>query len=68
MDRETEIEQLSAMFRQMGAGEAQSKVMAQQLSKRAEQLAEREGIDHLDALKRLLEMVRAGRDGKPYEP
>ena len=68
MDKDEEVRQLSEMFKRLGADEGQSKVMARQLSKRAEQLAAREGIDHLDALKRLLDLVRSGRAGETYEP
>ena len=68
MDRESEIDQLSILLQQMGAEAKQADVMARQLSKRADQLAEREGVERMEALRRLLEMVRSGRDGNAYDP
>lgn len=67
MSDEGEIEQLTAVFRQLGAEDSQAETMARQLSKRADQIALSEGIDRVAALKRLLEMVRRGRAGESYE-
>lgn len=61
-----EVEQLTKMFEQMGAEPVQAEVMARQLLKRAEQIAERERIDKLTALSRLLQIVKAGRAGESF--
>lgn len=67
MSEEGEIEQLKAVFRQLGAEDAQAETMARQLSKRADQISRSEGISRVVALSRLLDMVRCGRAGETYE-
>lgn len=62
-----DVEQLTKMFEQMGSEPKQAEVMARQLLKRAEQIAEREGIDKLTALSRLLQIVKAGREGETFD-
>lgn len=66
MRESLEVEQLSEVFRQLGAGESQALVMARQLSKRATQVAQERGVSRLDALRDLLRLVQAGRSGEPY--
>lgn len=63
-----EVEQVSTMLQQMGASEAQARVMAGQLLKRAAQIAEERGIKKVAALAELLQLVRSGREGESYEP
>jgi galactokinase len=60
----TEIEQLTALCRQLGADSAQAATMAAQLQKRAEQLATDRGLSREAAMKYLLELVVKGRHGE----
>ncbi|MDQ8179912.1 hypothetical protein [Pelagicoccus sp. SDUM812005] len=64
----TEVEQVAAALRQLGAEEAQAQVMAAQLIKRAGQIAEERGIEKVAALAELLRLVKAGREGETHEP
>lgn len=63
MDTSEEIEQLEKVFLTRGASPSQARVMAGQLSKRADQWVVDRGVSRLEALKRLLEIVIAGREG-----
>lgn len=63
MNTKEEIEQLEKVFSSRDASPSQAKVMATQLSKRADQLVGERGMSKLEALKRLLDIVIAGRDG-----
>ena len=63
MDTKEEIEQLEKVFSSRDASPSQAKAMASQLSKRADQWGAERGMSRLEALKRLLDMVIAGRDG-----
>ena len=63
MNTEEETEQLEKVFLSRGASPSQAKVMASQLSKRADQWVAERGVNRLEALKRLLDIVIAGRDG-----
>jgi len=60
----SEIEQLSALCRRLGASPEQAPVMATQLLKRAEQLASERGIERTEALAHLIEVVIKGRAGE----
>ena len=51
---------LQDLFNQMGANELQSKRMASQLLKRANQLAEKESISEIEALQNLLKRIIDG--------
>lgn len=62
-----ELEQLIGFFKQLGAEPESAAVMARQLAKRASQIAEKEGIARVEAMARLLDMVRKGRSGEGYE-
>ena len=62
----TELEQVSAVLVGFGAEEGQAKVMAKQLLKRSEQVAQEKGISKIKALADLLELVKAGRSGESY--
>ena len=63
MNTEEQVEQLEKVFLSRGASSSQAKVMASQLSKRADQWVVERGMSRLEALKRLLEIVISGRDG-----
>lgn len=60
----SEIEQLTALCRRLGAGPDQAATMAAQLMKRAEQLALERGIERPAALGYLIELVIKGRKGE----
>lgn len=60
----TELEQLSGLFRQLGANPDQATTMAAQMLKRADQLAVDRGMDRTMALKYLIELVTKGRSGE----
>ena len=51
---------LQDLFNQMGANELQSRRMASQLLKRANQLAEKESISEIEALQNLLKRIIDG--------
>ncbi len=65
---EKEIDQIAALFRHLGADDRQAATMARQLSKRADQLVEEKGLDRLQALRHLLDLVKSGREGNPLDP
>ena len=52
----------------LGAERTQASTMAKQLLKRADQLAEERGTAREDALRQLLELVVAGREGRADTP
>lgn len=52
---------LQDLFNQMGANGLQSKRMASQLLKRANQLAEKESISEIEALQNLLKRIIDGQ-------
>ena len=60
----SELEQLTALCRRLGAEPAQAGTMAAQLLKRADQLALDRGIERTAALKYLVELVMKGRSGE----
>jgi len=63
LNTKEEIDQLEKVFSSRGASPSQAKLMASQLSKRADQWVAERGMSRLEALKRLLDIVIAGRDG-----
>ena len=63
MKSEEEFFQLVALCRKWGSPENQAKRMAGQLIKRADQLVEERGMNRVEAMKGLLELVVAGRQG-----
>ena len=64
MDTEAEIEKLTTLCRNMGAGEQQAATMAKQLIKRADQLAIERDISRVAAMEYLLELLVSGRQGE----
>jgi hypothetical protein len=60
----SELEQLAALCRRLGAEPSQAATMAAQLLKRADQLALDRGIERTAALRYLMELVTKGRNGE----
>jgi hypothetical protein len=60
----SELDQLAALCRRLGADPAQASTMAAQLLKRADQLAVDRGIERTAALNYLIELVVKGRSGE----
>lgn len=63
-----EVEMLTEVCVKLGAPEEQARTMAAQLLKRADQLAEERGTGREDELRRLLQLVIAGREGRAEVP
>lgn len=63
-----EVEMLTKVCVKLGAPEEQARTMAGQLLKRADQLAEERGTGREEELRRLLELVIAGREGHAEMP
>ncbi len=63
-ESEREVGMLTRVCLNLGASEAQARVMALQLLKRAGQLAGERGTSREVELRRLLELVVAGREGR----
>jgi len=64
VNAEEELGQIEGLLGKMGASESQAKVMAKQLVKRADQLAQERGNSRVEAMRELLELVAAGRAGE----
>lgn len=64
----SELEQVAEVLKQLGAKDEQSKVMAAQLLKRAEQISGDRGVEKVVALAELLQLVKSGREGESHEP
>lgn len=60
----TELEQLTALCRRLGAEPAQATTMARQLLKRTDQIAAERGIERTAALAYLIELTIRGRNGE----
>ena len=60
----TELEQLVELCKRLGAAPSQAEVMAAQLLKRADQLAEERKVPRAEAMAYLLELVVKGRNGE----
>jgi hypothetical protein len=67
MTNPTEEEKLTLLLRNLGAEEPAAQVMARQLLKRADQMAEERSINRFEALDYLLKVTIAGREGRAYE-
>lgn len=66
MNEPSEPENFSALVNlccRMGAGEDQAKVMARQLIKRSEQIAQERGVNRVEAMRELIELLIKGRNG-----
>ncbi|MDE0767931.1 MAG: hypothetical protein OSB19_06030 [Opitutaceae bacterium] len=63
MNAEDEFSKLVALCQKLGSPEDQAKRMAGQLIKRADQWVEERGMDRVEAMQRLLELVVSGRQG-----
>lgn len=64
MNPEQELVQVRELFKNLGASESQSEVMAKQLFKRADQWVKEREISRIEAMQQLLELVVAGRNGE----
>ena len=62
MNRE-EIENVAKLFKNLGAEEKQAEIMAKQLLKRAEQLAQERNSSKTEELQKLLEVSIYGAQG-----
>ncbi len=58
-----EAAEIAGIFVNLGAPEKQAEVMASQLIKRAEQIAQERGISKVEATERLLKQVVEARQG-----
>ncbi len=58
-----ELSQVAQIFVNLGAAEGQAKVMASQLLKRAEQIAQERNISKIEATETLLKQVFEARRG-----
>ena len=65
-DRETKM--LTQVFVNLGSTDAQALVMAKQMLKRADQLANEKNWERSDALDHLMKVLMAGREGSVYPP
>jgi len=63
MNAEDEFSKLLALCQKLGSPEDQAKRMAGQLIKRADQWVEERGMDRVEAMQRLLDLVVSGRQG-----
>jgi hypothetical protein len=63
MNREEELNRIERLCVDLGSEPDQARRMASQLVKRADQWVEEKGMDRVEAMKRLLEMVVMGRQG-----
>ncbi len=61
-----EFEKLARLCAELGAGPEQSRAMAAQLLKRADQMAVERGIARSEAMEYLLKVVISGRRGEVY--
>lgn len=60
----SELEQVTRLCRSMGADEAQAQRMAEQLLKRADQIAVDRGCDRVQAMQYLLGLTMKGAQGE----
>lgn len=67
MNHYSEIEKLTALFQNLGAKKEAANVMANQLLKRADQMASERSISRIEALDYLLKVTIAGREGRVFE-
>ncbi|GAB5559179.1 MAG: hypothetical protein SynsKO_08260 [Synoicihabitans sp.] len=60
----SEIEQVARLCRSLGADETRAKVMAEQLIKRADQIAVERNCDRLQAMQYLISLTLQGAQGE----
>ena len=63
LNSEHELVQIKTLLSRLGASDVASDVMARQLVKRADQWVEERGINRVEAMRQLLELVVTGRSG-----
>ena len=63
-EREAELDQVVRLCRSLGADDKQARVMAQQLVKRADQIAADRGCDRVEAMQYLLNLTLRGAAGE----
>ena len=59
-----ELEQLVALCQRLGASPPQARAMALQLQKRCDQLVAARGVERVEAMRYLLELVTKGAQGE----
>tara|TARA_B100001093_G_C26584184_1_gene908623 strand:+ start:297 stop:542 length:246 start_codon:yes stop_codon:yes gene_type:complete len=63
MNETNEVIEVARVFKNLGADEAKAKVMASQIIKRAERIAEEKESSKVDELRKLLEIAVLGAQG-----
>lgn len=63
MNAEKELSEIIGLLRKLGSPEGQAKRMAGQLVKRADQWVDERGMDRVEAMNSLLNLVVSGRNG-----
>ena len=63
MNEKKEVIEIARVFKNLGANEAQAQVMARQIIKRAERIAEEKESSKIDELRKLLEIAVLGAQG-----
>ncbi len=63
LNSEQELVQIKTLLSRLGASDVASDTMARQLVKRADQWVEERGINRVEAMRQLLELVVTGRSG-----
>ena len=63
MNEKKEVIEIARVFENLGANEAQAQVMARQIIKRAERIAEEKESSKIDELRKLLEIAVLGAQG-----
>ena len=63
LNPEQELVQIKTLLSRLGASDVASDIMARQLVKRADQWVEERGINRVEAMRQLLELVVTGRSG-----
>ena len=63
MNEKKEVIEIARVFQNLGANEAQAQVMARQIIKRAERIAEEKESSKIDELRKLLEIAVLGAQG-----
>ena len=63
MNEAKEVIEIARVFKNLGADEAKAQVMARQIIKRAERIAEEKESSKIDELRKLLEIAVLGAQG-----
>ena len=63
MNEKKEVIEIARVFENLGADEAKAQVMARQIIKRAERIAEEKESSKIDELRKLLEIAVLGAQG-----